>query len=89
MWFHGHETNSILTCDRVDYESGVLGQFKLGFCAYIGFYIIVDAFLSRVNSRSLVTRSGEYRIIGSVLYTYNHYRTVKVEYSRSLCPLYI
>lgn len=43
---------------RVDYGLCVSDWFKVGFCLHIGFYIIVNLFLSRVKSGS-VTKSGE------------------------------
>lgn len=56
--------------------SGVLGRFKIESYFHIGFYIIVNLFLSWVKSIS-VTRLGKSRIIESVL---------KFEY---LCNLFI
>ena len=38
----------------------MLGRFKIGFCVQIGFYLVVNPFLSWV-------RSGEFQVIRSVL----------------------
>jgi hypothetical protein len=51
---------------RVDFKSGISGRFKIGFYVHIGFYIIVDPFLSRVKSDSVI-KSGVYRVFRSVL----------------------
>lgn len=52
----------------VDFGSGVSGRFKIGFCVHIGFYIIIDPFLSRVKSNSVI-KSDAYRVIRSCLNT--------------------
>ena len=54
----------------VNFGLGVSCQFKIGFYVYISFYLIVNPFLSRVKSGS-ISESGGYRIIGSVLKSFN------------------
>lgn len=51
---------------------GVSGQYKITFCVYIVFYIIVNHFWSRVKSGS-VTRLGKYQAIGYILIIHGVY----------------
>ena len=51
---------------QVGFGLGGTDQFKIEFCADIDFYIFVNSFLIRVKL-NLVTKSGEYRIVKSVL----------------------
>ena len=53
---------------QVGFGFSISGRFKIGFCAPIDFYIIVNPFLSWVKSGS-VTRLGEYKVIRFVLNT--------------------
>ena len=47
---------------RIDSKSGVLNQFIIEFCIHVGFYIIINLFLSWVKS-GFDIRSNEYRIV--------------------------
>ena len=55
----------------IDFGSNVSGRFKIELCIHIGFNVIVNPFIYRVKYNS-ITRSNEYRIIGSILNTSTH-----------------
>ena len=53
----------------VDFGLGILDWFEIGFCVCIVFYMIINHFLSRVKSDSII-KSCEFWFIKSVLNTF-------------------
>ena len=46
-----------------------MGRFKIGFCVYVGFYIIISPFLI-LGQLGSVMELDEFRIVGSILNTF-------------------